>query len=156
MSKGKPTPGPWWVVEKGRKQPSPFYTGIIALIGTTPDEKTISVCIGEPGQEFCDEPAWPDEWAANANLIAAAGTAAHECEQLGFDGLSAVKALPELLKALVPLEREIPVKSEDIPNDPRDSDKLDDLGVADVTYGDCRRARDILDALRAAKGDADE
>lgn len=37
---------------------------------------------------------------ANARLIAAAGTAATAAEDMGYDGIAAVEALPELLEAL--------------------------------------------------------
>ena len=41
-----------------------------------------------------------DELFANADLIAAAGSAAHELCEAGYDGLEAVKALPEMLGLL--------------------------------------------------------
>ena len=38
--------------------------------------------------------------AANAHLIAAAGTAAHEVAQMGYDPVEAVRALPGLIRDL--------------------------------------------------------
>jgi len=40
------------------------------------------------------------DWRANARLIAAAGTAAQEAKEMGYDPHKAVEALPELLEAL--------------------------------------------------------
>jgi hypothetical protein len=37
---------------------------------------------------------------ANARLIAAAGAAAHECAEMGYDPIEAVRALPQVLRAL--------------------------------------------------------
>jgi hypothetical protein len=51
------------------------------------------------------------EWTANgtpddnARLIAAAGTAAHECAEMGYDPIEAVRALPELICHLKRLQR---------------------------------------------------
>ena len=48
----------------------------------------------------CLEGMTVTEWANDANLIAAAGTAATKVEDMSYDGLEAVKALPEILKIL--------------------------------------------------------
>ncbi len=43
----------------------------------------------------------------DAALIAAAGTAAHNCEAIGYDGQAAIEALPELLVALDAARRHV-------------------------------------------------
>jgi hypothetical protein len=51
-----------------------------------------------------------EEKKANARLIAAAGTAAQEAKEMGYDPVSAVQALPELLDTLraIAVEEERP------------------------------------------------
>jgi len=39
------------------------------------------------------------DWRANARLIAAAGTAAQQAKEMGYDPQKAVEALPELIEA---------------------------------------------------------
>jgi hypothetical protein len=88
----EPTPGPWRAFE-GKLKATEVYQ-----IFVQPDwaEEEYSDII-------CEMPRTSrpnDEQEANARLIAAAGTAAQEAEEMGYDPQKAVEALPELLEAL--------------------------------------------------------
>lgn len=74
----KPTPGPWEVDEN-----SP--ASVIALDGDCGMKRQWVATANGP---------------TNASLIAAAGTAAAECEKMWYDGQSSIEALPDLLKVL--------------------------------------------------------
>ena len=81
--KTMPTPGPW----KGTPgHPSGKFYGVHG-----PRPVVTFRGIARP----CSE-----EGQANARLIAAAGTAAHEVAQMGYDPVEAVRVLPELLEML--------------------------------------------------------
>ena len=86
MTRGKPTPGPWLYKHRSGGKAFNIYAeqpkrGCVA---------SINCSLSQP----------LDEKEANAALIEAAGTAATELEALGYDGMEAVKALPELLDAI--------------------------------------------------------
>lgn len=55
-----------------------------------------------------------------------------------------IKAVPDMIKALIPFAEVAEDYYEDC--DPDDL-KIDDLGVRDITVGDCRRARDVLNKI---------
>jgi len=78
----EPTPGPW-KVEQGTVI-SQSERGHIKHIANL----------------LASHPAAMAECDANARLIAAAGTAAQEAADMGYDPVAAVEALPELLEAL--------------------------------------------------------
>lgn len=73
---GKPTPGEW------------RYVAGTCGVYRTSDDVTI---VDYGGLQFPDN---------DGPVIAAAGTSAHQLYEAGYDGLEAVKALPELMKAL--------------------------------------------------------
>jgi hypothetical protein len=90
--KTMPTPGPWvWGVgEDGAGQTvfmvahhaDRFWHALIPLRDAHDDHHEASL----------------NEADANARLIAAAGTAAHECAEMGYDPVEAVKALPARIR----------------------------------------------------------
>ena len=87
----KPTPGPWTAYEWGDE-----WT---VHNPDAPDE------YGSEDQNVCrcDGPGAK----STAALIAAAGTAASECEALGYDGQAAIETLPKLLEALKAVAQKI-------------------------------------------------
>lgn len=86
-----PTPGPWLThITKQMKS-----TGVTALQGPedAPDYEKNVHQVAQVNRDSLLE----GDWKANARLIAAAGTAAHELPS-DVDPVAAVEALPELLK----------------------------------------------------------
>ena len=90
----EPTPGPWTTGHGGNPNGKPTST-----IKTHPDG---GHHLGNHTYHVADaNMARPEaEKLANARLIAAAGTAAQEAKEMGYDPVAAVEALPELLEAL--------------------------------------------------------
>lgn len=78
---GKPTPGEW------------RYVAGTCGVYRTSDDVTI---VDYGGLQFPDN---------DGPMIAAAGTSAHQLYEAGYDGLEAVKALPELLETLKRMDR---------------------------------------------------
>ena len=91
MTRGKHTPGP-----------CTSYGAAIA-----PEKGGPAICyMGELPQYAGDTGKPCDNHANNAELIVAAFNAATECESLGYDGIEAVKALPELLDLICSIEND--------------------------------------------------
>jgi hypothetical protein len=85
--KTMPTPGPWRVyTERGKARGGRRKV----LAGNY-----LAICHTYP----CWNNGRPQS-LANADLIAAAGTAAHECAEMGCDPVEAVGALPRVLELL--------------------------------------------------------
>ena len=86
----EPTPGPW---ELDEIAPS----GLMKPIFVESGDATICAMAAflEPNSHVD-----PKEALANARLIAAAGTAAQEAKEMGYDPQKAVEALPELLRMI--------------------------------------------------------
>ncbi len=82
---GKPTPGPW---KRYKDSIHPSFDG--PSPHTTNGDRVICDLFG------------PDK-AFNAFLILAANEAHEACERVGYDGLEAVKALPELMERVCSL-----------------------------------------------------
>jgi hypothetical protein len=81
--KTMPTPGPWRVFQNTWG------------LGVTTSHADVAHC-----GDFCSVRTREEE-TANARLIAAAGTAAHECAEMGYtDAVSLFQALPEALQLL--------------------------------------------------------
>lgn len=78
----KPTPGPW--TSAGPK-----------VYGRIP-YALVQVCT----MDWSDAANPSAEDALNTDLILAAGTSAHQLYESGYDGLAAVKALPEIMQIL--------------------------------------------------------
>lgn len=78
----QPTPGPW-KIRHGVVFSPEHYPGDINQIA--------SILASTPNHH--------DEANANAQLIAAAGTAAQEAREMGYDPVAAVEALPKLLES---------------------------------------------------------
>jgi len=78
-----PTPGPW---QLGHQRREVFGKGGYTLVHSRPTAML---------SDLSERQA--KEIKANARLIAAAGTAAHEAREMGYDPVKAVEALPELL-----------------------------------------------------------
>jgi hypothetical protein len=80
--KTMPSKGPWHVLK---------------------DDETEHTVVGPDLETICQTEFWGvselPETQANAALIAAAGTAAHECAEMGYDPIEVVRALPALLDA---------------------------------------------------------
>ena len=89
----EPTPGPWITGHGGNPNGKPTST-----IKTHPDGGHHS---GNHTYHVADaNMARPEaEKLANARLIAAAGTAAQEAKEMGYEPQKAVEALPEILAA---------------------------------------------------------
>jgi hypothetical protein len=84
VEKTMPTPGPWHVLK---------------------DDETEHTVVGADLETICQTEFWGvselPETQANAALIAAAGTAAHECAEMGYtDAVALFQALPELIRTL--------------------------------------------------------
>ena len=84
----KPTPGPW----------TNKYAGNLESGEETVGVKTTGEHYGCVADTSMARPK--KENIANARLIAAAGTAAQEAREMGYDPVAAVEALPKLLEAL--------------------------------------------------------
>jgi hypothetical protein len=78
-----PTPGEWQVTETPHSEPG------------HPDVERYRVYAGK--RPIIDGYVLTKE---DADLIAAAGTAAHECAQMGYDPVEAVRVLPEMIRTL--------------------------------------------------------
>lgn len=126
-TKRKHTPGPWYVSTTPRCWPH----GAVVVRQKDP-RSGIVVCCVMTNIPYRDE---------DAHLIAAAGTAASECEENGYDGLASIEALPKLLKALSMIvgRREIVCALRNTP------ERLDG---SDGRYADARAA------LAQARGEA--
>ena len=87
---GKPTPGPW-VAET---DPGHYDTLSNVVAGATDSSKQpnrqMSVSVGG----FA---GWREQ-EANTRLIAAAGTAAHQLYEAGYDGVKTLREMPDLVK----------------------------------------------------------
>jgi len=101
----EPTPGPW---ELDEIAPS----GLMKPIFVESGDATICAMAAflEPNSHVD-----PKEALANARLIAAAGTAAQEAKEMGYDPVAVVEAVPQMLaymedfqKALSSLDRNFP------------------------------------------------
>jgi hypothetical protein len=95
----QPTPGPW-KIRHGVVFSPEHYPGDINQIA--------SILASTPNHH--------DEANANARLIAAAGTAAQEAKEMGYDPQEAVRALPELLKACQKNAERMPLAQQDAQN----------------------------------------
>jgi len=80
----EPTPGPWEVNHDG---PCP------SVHAKDSSDSIAAVLLSA-------DPSSDRDVEADARLIAAAGTAAQEAKEMGYDPVAAVEVLPELLKAL--------------------------------------------------------
>jgi hypothetical protein len=78
--KTMPTKGPW---KAARLDEMTGHESLVADVGDM-----IVWAEGEP-ENSSDETEWAD-----AHFIAAAGTAAHECAEMGYDPIEAVRSLP--------------------------------------------------------------
>lgn len=93
MHDSKPTPGPWAEVwfgsgpERGRWVRQHTLSNVPMIARVSGADRMLD--------------ADSEEADANAHLIAAAGTAASEVADMGYDPVEAVKALPQALRALV-------------------------------------------------------
>ena len=83
--KTMPTPYPWYATAY---PDDPNADGSWDILYSAP----------EHGGMIAWVPDESDRAAADARLIAAAGTAAHEVAQMGYDPVEAVRALPKLLR----------------------------------------------------------
>lgn len=84
----------------------------------------------------CDNPVYGESAHDRARLIAAAGTAAQEAREMGYDPQKAVEALPILLYVAERLRRE--------------------SGAGDASPILCSIAGDAKEALASAEGSSDE
>lgn len=89
---GKPTPGPWAAEE----DPSHYYTLSTVVAGERDEKRFPGVQMVVQVGGFCG----PIEQEANAELIAAAGTAAHQLYEAGYDAIEVFKAFPDALRIL--------------------------------------------------------
>jgi aldehyde:ferredoxin oxidoreductase len=85
---------------------------------------------------------WAGEKEANARLIAAAGTAAHECAEMGYDPIEAVGALPRVLELLNEARVELGSQALGNMDEPDLSDAADRVAknIADLMADICRAA----------------
>jgi hypothetical protein len=83
--KTMPTPGPHWVYDE--------YENGAAIHASREDGS-------QKETAFCEN-------KGDAHLYAAAGTAAHDCAQMGYDPLEAVKALPAALEFAAEFKRRV-------------------------------------------------
>jgi len=96
----EPTPGPW---ETDVTPNGDFSADIIA-------DREVVGTVNNPAGGISR-----GNWKANARLIAAAGTAAQEAKEMGYDPVAVVEAVPQMLaymedfqKALSSLDRNFP------------------------------------------------
>jgi hypothetical protein len=80
--KTMPTPGPWHVHRPEGKPHRDVLT-------------ETQQCVARVRPAYADG---KHHAKANARLIAAVGTAAHECAQMGYDPIKAVRALPHIMR----------------------------------------------------------
>lgn len=110
----KPTPGPWVAIypEQRRHIRGTEVTSYEVMTDKTRGElrdighthyrrdpgygDNIEIAVGGPANQDMEL----GEMQANADLIAAAGTAASEVAEMGYDPVKAVKALPQVLRRL--------------------------------------------------------
>ena len=84
-----------------------------------PDESGRAHVWASDGDLVCsvtDAPIFGETALGRARLIAAAGTAAQEAKEMGYDPAAAVEALPELLNALIETVEEQPLYSQTAQN----------------------------------------
>lgn len=124
----KPTPGPWRIPEA-----NPYS------VTTESDEDGHhqTICRMIHGLHGVDQ---DQEKQANARLIAAAGTAAQEARDMGYDPQKAVEALPELLHVAESF---------------RGSLKALDRNFRGTFEGEKEAVENFLDALASAEGNTD-
>lgn len=117
-----PTPGPWVVGDPSQ--------GVIHPSCAREDSslaRTVAITEWSKDREGRKHPR-SDEMRANAELIAAAGTAAHEAKQMGYDPQKAVEKLVALISA-----------AEEVVKNPDDlAPKLQLMGVLDSAGSDTR------------------
>jgi len=92
----QPTPGPWRLGSDGVMQSDDDIT--IQTEEGWPDCTIASVNTAVGDSEYLRDEI-DGHWRANARLIAAAGTSAHEAKEMGYDPQAAVETLPKLLRA---------------------------------------------------------
>jgi hypothetical protein len=85
----EPTPGPWRTWQAGE---DPLINEECVL-AEHPDKQE-PLLVAEMNRTANDHTDFPGHWKANARLIAAAGTAAQEAKEMGYDPQKAVEALP--------------------------------------------------------------
>jgi len=89
----EPTPGPW-------RLPSPEDAVVLRDFGVVladlSDSKEAAI-VAEANQAFNDETELEGHYEANARLIAAAGTAAQEAREMGYDPAKTVGQTGQLL-----------------------------------------------------------
>jgi len=90
----EPTPGPWRTWQAGE---DPLINEECVL-AEHPDKQE-PLLVAEMNRTANDHTDFPGHWKANARLIAAAGTAAQEAKEMGYDPQKAVEALPKLIEA---------------------------------------------------------
>ena len=103
-----------------------------------PDESAHAHVWGSDGDlvaTVCDNPVYGETAFDRARLIAAAGTAAEEAKEMGYDPVAVQKALPKILEAL-----EDTAEMMDHPHAP----------------GHAARRAKVNDALASAEGSGDE
>jgi hypothetical protein len=126
----EPTPGPWRTWQAGE---DPLINEECVL-AEHPDKQE-PLLVAEMNRTANDHTDFPGHWKANAGLIAAAGTAAQEAKDMGYDAQKAVEALPKILEAL-----EDTAEMMDHPHAP----------------GHAARRAKVHDALASAEGSGDE
>jgi len=120
----QPTPGPW-TFDPQKGPPGQCFVAQV----WDPDGSPLASIETRPN---------PEEATANARLIAAAGTSAQEVQEMGYDPVAAVEAVPHLISALHRL-------LETMKADDMEPGTLTPLGMREVAQ----------DALAAARGDGD-
>jgi len=89
-----PTPGLWRTWQAGE---DPLINEECVL-AEHPDKQE-PLLVAEMNRTANDHTDFPGHWKANARLIAAAGTAAQQAREMGYNPVAAVEALPNLLSA---------------------------------------------------------
>jgi hypothetical protein len=132
----EPTPGPWEVNHDGpcpsvhAKDSSDSIAGVLLSADSSSDRDV----------------------EANARLIAAAGTAAQEAKEMGYDPVAAVETLPELLANLGALA-EINARWRNAESDdPKDMPEEDH----EETFTRMESLLQMVNALKSAEGSEDE
>ena len=135
----KPTPGPWAAEDDSGKG---YRFAIRHHLKDRPNAAYRIATVYDLAS--ADEPQ--TETQANAALIAAAGTAAHACEERGYDGMACVEALAELLNALAKARDALDLTAQWAAED------LKLKGTAQGLIHDRDQANVLLTKLRTAPG----
>jgi hypothetical protein len=121
----EPTPGPWEVNHDG---PCP------SVHAKDSSDSIAAVLLSA-------DPSSDRDVEADARLIAAAGTAAQEAKEMGYDPIAAMEALPELLNLAAQL---------------RGTLQALDRNFRGTFGGEKQAVENFLDALKSAEGSEDE